>query len=118
MPPHSDGCADHYQTVGYFSPVTVNNLRPESGKLLRGQQLLEQREDDVLLVPDVRLQAAPQLLQGFGRRRFAGEILCPAAQVDVLDEHADDDLVVGGPVACQGRQQQRLLEREMDVALM
>src|SRR3954451_21279436 len=71
-PPDSDGCRDLYQTFRYFSPVTVNNLRTESRKLLGGQDLLDQRENDVLLMPDVRFQAPTQFVQRFGRRRFAG----------------------------------------------
>ena len=96
----------------------VCDRRAEGPERVARQRALDQREQDVLLVADVRLQALSQLVQ---RRRRRGVVLRQleraTAQVDVLDQHAHDRLVVRGAAARERGQQHLLLDAEMVRAL-
>jgi len=92
----------------------VCDRRAQGPEFVARQCALDQREQDVLLVADVRLQALSQLVQ---RRRRRGvvlrQFLRATAQVDVLDQHAHDRLVVRGTAARERGQQHLLLDTEM-----
>jgi hypothetical protein len=102
--------------VVVFGPRDLGAQRDELGVRKR---VLDQREEDILLVTDVSLQTVSQLVQRVEPGRVVAlDVLCPAAQVHVLDEHAQDRFVVRRPAASVGGQQQFLLDGEVPPAVL
>ena len=90
------------------------NRCDEIGHLVPRERSLDQREEDTFLVANVCMEPFTKLAQLFGwRRRVGGEIGCAAAKVDMVDEHANDRVVLGRAAASEGRQQDLFLDTEV-----
>jgi hypothetical protein len=99
--------------------VRAVNRGEEIRQLVLGQRSLDQWEEDAFLVANVCVEPFTELVQLFGWcRRVGGEIGCAAAKVDVIDEHANDRVVLGGAAASEGRQQDLFLDTEVLVTLL
>ena len=100
------------------SSVGPPDCRGHLLELLHRQRLLDQREEDALLVADVALEPLAKLVQ-LGRVRIwtGGQILRPAAQIDVVEQHSHDRRLVGLAVARVGREQHLFLRTEVPGAL-
>jgi hypothetical protein len=65
-------------------------------------------------VANVRMEPLAKLVQLFrSRRRVRGQIGRAAAEVDMVDEHANDRLVLGRAAASECRQQVLILDSEV-----
>jgi hypothetical protein len=99
--------------------VRAVNRGDEIRQLVLGERSLDQREEDTFLVANVGMEPFTKLVQLFGwRRRVGGEIGRAAAKVDVVDEHANDRVVLGRAAASEGRQQDLFLDTEVLMALL
>jgi hypothetical protein len=98
--------------------VRAVNRGDEIRQLVLGQRSLNQREEDTFLVANVRMEPFTKLVQLVGWRRAGGEICCSAAKVDVVDEDANDRVVLGRAAAGEGRQQDLFLDTEVRAALL
>jgi hypothetical protein len=77
----------------------------QAPELILRQGVLDQREEHPLLVADVALEALAKLPQRPGRLVApSSQLGAPPPQIDMLNEHADDGLVVRGRVRCKRRQ--------------
>ena len=81
-----------------------------------GDRRLDQREDLVLLEPDVVCESRSEVMEQLERRGAAkpGHV---ASDKDVVEEHADDPGVVGLAVSGIGWEQKLLLEAEVQLLL-
>src|SRR3954471_1709412 len=86
--------------------------RAQGRELIVRQRLLDEHEEHVLLMTNVRPQPRAQLVQR-GELSVFAEVLCAPPDVDVLDQHAHDRLVIGPDMAREGGQQPALLEGEV-----
>ena len=98
--------------------MRVVNRCDEVREFVVGQRSLDQWEEHTFLVANVRLEAFTELVQLFRtRRRVGGQIGGTAAEVDMVDEHANDRLVLGRAPTSEGGQQDLLLDSEVRAPL-
>ena len=63
---------------------------------------------------DVRVEAVAECVQFFRLRAgVGGQVGGAAAEIGMIGEHADDRVVGGRVVACEGREQDVLLDSEV-----
>jgi hypothetical protein len=81
-----------------------------------GDRRLDQREDLVLLEPDMIRESPTEVVEQLKRRR-ARKQGCVAADQHVVEEHADDRGVVGFAVSGIGWKEKLLLDAEVQLLL-
>ena len=75
---------------------------------------LDAGKEDAFFVADVRVEAVAERVQLFGLRAgVGGQVGGAAAEFGMIGEHAGDRVVGGRVVACEGREQDVLLDSEV-----